>query len=283
MKAYLIYNTFEAERNKNYIGFYFEECEKRNIELTLLLEEELTLAVIESKQMLLSNREPLMRPDFIICRTMNPILSWQLEQMNIPVFNNSAVSSICNDKMKTYAYAASLGVRIPDTFYNLDLSVYSPYPLVIKPTCGKGGKNVFMLKSYEDYLSARDALGRQPYVVQHPVSDLGKDLRVYVIGKEIVTAMLRTSYHDFRSNFCLGGEASVYDLHDAERAIIQKVIDGFDFGFVGIDFMFHNYQLVLNEIEDVVGARMVYSKTDINIVGKYLDHILSWMKAHHPF
>lgn len=280
MKAYLIYNTFEAERNKNYIGFYFEECEKRNIELTLLLEEELTLAVIESELMLLSNQEPLAHPDFVICRTMNPMLSWQLEQMGIPVFNNSKVSTICNDKMKTYAYAASLGVRIPDTFYNLDLSVYSPYPLVIKPACGKGGKNVFLLKSYEDYLSARDAIGNQPYVIQRPVSELGKDLRVYVIGNEIVTAMLRTSYQDFRSNFCLGGEASVYELKNEERAIVQKVIGGFDFGFVGIDFMFHNYQLVLNEIEDVVGARMVYSKTNLNVVGKYLDYILSSIAQH---
>ena len=37
--------------------------------------------------------------------------------------------------------------------------------------------------------------------------------------------------------------------------------------------------MVFNEIEDVVGARMLYSKTDINIVSLYLDFILNEIKA----
>lgn len=281
MNAYLIYNKFESERNKNYIGFYFEECKRRGIFLTLLLEEELAIAVLDSRLTLLSDGNPIPNPDFAICRTINPILSWQLELLGIPVFNNSLVSSICNDKMKTYSYVSSLGIPVPDTFYNHDLSIYSPYPLVIKPVNGKGGKNVFLLRSYEDYLSARDQIGSSPYVVQRVVSDIGKDLRVYVIGKKIITSILRTSYSDFRSNFCLGGEATLYELKEAERTMIQRVVNGFDFGYVGIDFMFQNGQLIFNEIEDVVGARMVYEKTDINIVSLYLDHILETLRTRH--
>ena len=33
--------------------------------------------------------------------------------------------------------------------------------------------------------------------------------------------------------------------------------------------------LYFNEIEDVVGARMIYAKTNINVVSEYLDFILS--------
>ena len=60
----------------------------------------------------------------------------------------------------------------------------------------------------------------------------------------------------------------------------------FDFSLVGIDFVFHRGKMVFNEIEDVVGARMLYSKTDINIVSLYLDFILSLIHIfykHYPY
>ena len=52
------------------------------------------------------------------------------------------------------------------------------------------------------------------------------------------------------------------------------MIRHFDFGLVGIDFLFKNNQLILNEIEDVVGCRMVYTYTDIDIAQLYIDYIL---------
>lgn len=86
--------------------------------------------------------------------------------------------------------------------------------------------------------------------------------------------MLRISDKDFRSNFCLGGMAEVYNLSDEEVEKVEKVIRLFDFDFVGIDFIFNNGKMVFNEIEDVVGSRMVYTYTNIDIVEMYVDYIL---------
>ena len=47
--------------------------------------------------------------------------------------------------------------------------------------------------------------------------------KVYVIGGKIITAMLRISDKDFRSNFCLGGRAEVYNLSDEEREKVGKL------------------------------------------------------------
>ena len=54
----------------------------------------------------------------------------------------------------------------------------------------------------------------------------------------------------------------------------------FDIGLAGIDFLIgDNGELIFNEVEDVVGARMLYQCVpDINLVGKYLDYILSRIK-----
>ena len=43
--------------------------------------------------------------------------------------------------------------------------------------------------------------------------------------------------------------------------------------YYGIDFVFDGGQPVFNEIEDTVGARMVYSVTDIDILDLYCDYI----------
>ena len=42
--------------------------------------------------------------------------------------------------------------------------------------------------------------------------------------------------------------------------------------------MFDNGKIILNEIENVVGARMVYSKTNINIVEMLMKYIDSTIK-----
>lgn len=112
-------------------------------------------------------------------------------------------------------------------------------------------------------------------VVQRLASEKGKDLRVYVIGNEIVAGMLRTSDTDFRSNFSLGGHAQVHALTEEEETLVRKIMRYFSFGLVGIDLIYDNGHPVLNEIEDVVGARMLYAHTDINLVGRYIDYIIS--------
>lgn len=55
---------------------------------------------------------------------------------------------------------------------------------------------------------------------------------------------------------------------------IHDIMEVFDFGLVGIDFIFHRGSLVFNEIEDAVGTRMLYTG-GLDIVPDYLDFILS--------
>lgn len=276
MNAWLIYDQFEAERNKHYIQMYFDECSKRGIQLRLLISEDLTIGIRENKCSVMYLYEKLPAPHFVICRTIRPLLTKHLEIMGIPVFNNYFVSSVCNDKQKTYQYVSQANIRMMDSiFTNTDYTGEITYPVVVKPSNGKGGKNVFLVRNSEEYHHAVKAMSGTDIIIQKPAGDLGRDLRVYVIGKRIIASILRVSQTDFRSNYCLGGSAELYDLSHQEKSIIDKVIEMFDFGLVGIDFIFDQGQLVFNEIEDVVGSRMIYAKTDINIVSEYLEYILT--------
>ena len=101
---------------------------------------------------------------------------------------------------------------------------------------------------------------------------------MYVIGKKIVAAVKRTPKEGFKSNFSLGGKVEPFELSETQRDIVEKVLDVFDFGLAGIDFFCYGNEFVLNEIEDVVGARMLYQCfPDVDLLGQYFSFILDKM------
>jgi len=136
------------------------------------------------------------------------------------------------------------------------------------------------INNYKDSLhlnsnNIMEGIGSSDVVVQPLTGNTHQDLRVYVIGKEILAGVLRTAKEGFKSNYSLGGDASLYKLTGDEKRIVNKVINQFDFGLVGIDFIIgDDGELIFNEIEDVVGSRMLYQCSNINIVELYLKFII---------
>ena len=96
---------------------------------------------------------------------------------------------------------------------------------------------------------------------------------MWLIGGEIICSILRESKTDFRSNFCLGGSATPYTLSKEETALVMKIQSLIKYDYIGIDFVFDKGRAVFNEIEDSVGARMVYTCTNTDILSLYCDYI----------
>jgi len=288
LNGWLIYSIPEAERNRRNISFYLEESAKIGIKIDVLYREYIKIGVGQGVLMLKYNGEAKTLPDFVICRTIDPALSRQLEMLGIPVFNSSFVAEVTGDKARTYQYLAGKNIPMPDTLFvkpweAVPTFTAEKFPLVAKPCCGRGGYAVELIHSQqrlEEYAAERKNNG-EDFVLQRPAAMSGRDLRVYVIGKEPIAAMLRiSSGEDIRANFCLGGEAKRYNLTGCELALVERIASQFDFGLVGVDFLFDSDgSLMLNEIEDVVGARMIYTYTDINLVGRYLEYIVKRLKG----
>ncbi|MBR3692804.1 MAG: ATP-grasp domain-containing protein [Clostridia bacterium] len=271
MTGWLIYDAFEAERNRAYIESYFASAKKRGVDLSLLLLEDMCW----EPELLVSGHVRKL-PDFVICRRPVPSLSEKLESLGVPVFNNSRISRICNNKYLTSRTVAGLGVPVAEEYWHgCGLPACPPeLPCVAKPVDGHGGQGVFLCRDAAEYAAAAESLAGRECVLQRPVSDLGRDLRVYMLGCEPVAACLRISDTDFRSNFCLGGRAELHTLTAEERDYVLRIAAEFDFGLAGIDFIYDGGRPVFNEIEDVVGARMLYALTDIDIADRYLAFIL---------
>ena len=269
MKCWLLYNHSDAQKNKYYIDMYFEQCRCRNIDIMLIICDNAVFFTESGILKLKYENSAYDIPDFAVNRTRDFRISKILEDFGVKVFNNSYVTQICNDKMLTISLMAKNGIPVCDTALN---GFIFKEPFVIKSLDGHGGNEVFLSENENTTKNFISKIGK-PFLTQKKVSDVGKDLRVYVIGKEIIASMLRTNKNDFRSNFSLGGNAEIYTLSSEEKFLVKKIINFFDFGLVGIDFIFDRGKIILNEIEDVVGARMLYQNTDVDIVSLYFDYI----------
>ena len=201
--------------------------------------------------------------EFVINRTNDYKIAERFEKRGIRVFNPSEFSRLANDKQACYDFMEKNGIRIMQTRYK-------GIPFVKKPRNSHGGAGVEMCFKESEYDENK--------VCQKPASDLGRDLRVWVIGGEIIASMLRVSKTDFRSNFCLGGEAYEYTLSEKEKNEVKKIISLVKGDYFGVDFVFDGGEIVFNELEDAVGARMLYEKTDIDILKLYTKYIKRQLK-----
>lgn len=271
MNWWILYEKEDYLKNKEYVNLYFRECEKYGIPLTLVLKEELGLVIKNSETEFYIKEERCPKPTLVINRSRDYFLAKHFEMARVEVWNDSFVTLIGNDKALAYSYAVQKGIPVLNSFYGNVAP--EEYPYVLKSLNGHGGAEVFLIQN-PDALTQMDFLQKKNFLCQEFAEEPGKDVRVYVVGNRIVKAMLRTNENDFKSNYSLGGKVAEYELNPEEEALVNKVIGGLNIGLAGIDFVFHQGMLYFNEIEDVVGARMLYANTDIDIVAEYVSYLV---------
>ncbi|WP_226376848.1 ATP-grasp domain-containing protein [Oceanobacillus halotolerans] len=277
--GWLIYRKEDAKQNEGFIQWFMDEASAIDISIELVYREQVQIGIMNQKLSILKDGESTSFPNFAIVRTIDPLLSSHLENIGITVYNSSYVASICNHKAMTHQEVMKLHIPMVNTIFTTKdtISPAAPpieYPFVIKDVHSRGGKHVFYVNNERVLKESLMKITSQDILIQDCKVQLGKDVRVFVIGKEIIAAVLRESQTDFRANFKLGGQASIYHLSSSEKQMIQKIVKHFDFGMVGIDFLInHDGTLLFNEIEDVVGSRTLSAVSDINIVKQYLHYI----------
>lgn len=278
MLGWLIYKEKDINRNQSYIEWFIHEGHKQHITIELIAHEQLTLGIEKGKKIILKDGKIVRLPDFVIVRTIEPLLQQFFEAKQVRSFNSYSVANMTNDKRLTYLEIAKLHIPIvPTYFYTKDTlpkEAPIPFPFVVKEATGRGGKQVYFVSNEIEWTDIKCKVTSEHIIVQDANVQLGKDLRVFIIGKQIIAAVLRENKHDFRANYSLGGSAQLYKLSATEEKMIQRIVEAFDFSLVGIDFlMSHRGELLFNEIEDVVGSRILSAVSEINLLEKFVTYI----------
>ncbi len=301
MKAYLVYQREEAEKNKRFLELFREAGKEFGIDFSYVSRED-----YRQKDL----------PDFVLNRTRDAKVSRWYEQEQVPVFHSSGITEIGNHKGKTLEF---LRKRLPrevlqrkwapetiflpkerlvewqtaialgnlDALYELDQFWKQQMPFVIKSVDGHGGSEVMAIwppekaerfDGFAEYCNQiygkLDIIVGKDCILQEMIPSDSRDVRVYILGNQIYLGMMRQGQGDFRSNASLGGHTEVYPLSDRERMFVELFLQAFQgevLGLAGLDFILtRDGRLVFNELEEMVGCRMLYQKTDRNIVRDYV-------------
>lgn len=296
--AYIIYYDEEAKKNSGFIDMLKSECRKYDIAIEYISFEKVNL-MSES-----SFENKFKKIFFVINRTREYKLSLRFEKINVKVFHSSKITELGNNKYKTYCYlkeyfernknepqgewiAHTVLVKADDL--NNVLNDYIGKDYVIKSVDGHGGSQVFSLNDdgtkHGSYRKNRDneknniykALQGHDCVLQKRIDSDSNDIRVYIVFGKIYAAVLRHGNDGFKSNFSLGGSVEEYFPDEEQKKIIEKFIEAFgaeQLSMAGIDFILtRDGNLIFNELEEMVGSRMLYNCSKHDIVREYVEQI----------
>jgi len=256
----LLYETQDAKRNRGFIAELQRFGDFDLIEWDDWSDEGLTR--------LADN----LAGELVVFRARRPKAARFLKDQGIHLVNRAEVNRIANDKWKSFELFMLLGVPTIPSYRQAP-----EYPCVVKTMDGHGGDEVWLLQSAEDIPNTNSSLLFQP-VVAHQA-----DIRVFVIGTEIVGAVKRISNDSFKANYSLGASIEKYVLTAAQEKDVLRIARAINSDYVGIDFLLlEDGQHVFNEIEDPVGARSFYETHVENIAELFVEHIRK-MGKHAPF
>lgn len=209
-----------------------------------------------------------------------------LEAMGYRVVNSYKCQEVCGDKLKTTIALKKAGLPLPKTHLALscDAAMKSleklGYPSVTKPLIGSWGRLVSILNdpaSAKAILETRETLGdtiHKVYYLQEYVNHNSRDLRVFVVGDEVVAAMYRyTIPGDWRSNATIGGKTEVCNVTDEIEEIALRAARATFSEIAGVDLLEGDKGLFLNEVNHNPGFQHIAATTKVDIAGKIIDYL----------
>ena len=188
-----------------------------------------------------------------------------LEFLNVPVINSFEVANNCGNKMITSLLLKKHNVPTPKTYFTFSSEAALEnlekigYPVVIKPVVGSWGRGVMPLKDRDtaDAIIEVRELNDGPldriYYLQEMVNRPPRDIRVIVVGDQVVAAMYRTSSGSFKTNIAVGGEPVACEITKELEDVCMKAAKAVGGGILGVDVMEDKKRgLVVHEVNNTV-------------------------------
>ncbi|MBQ9914876.1 MAG: RimK family alpha-L-glutamate ligase, partial [Clostridia bacterium] len=213
--GYLVVNHFlQTEKFTELYRRFCRSAQKRGIQLLVKTGAEL---LQDGRDFLLEKGS---LPEFVLFWDKDVRLAYALENMGIRLFNSTKAIFLCDDKSMTHLALAGQvpmpktlcapltypGVGYGEADFVKEAVKTLGLPLVIKECFGSFGAQVYLIKTEEEAIEKAKSLAGVPFIMQEYVaSSHGCDLRLQVVGNEVVCAMLRKNEQDFRANVSNGG------------------------------------------------------------------------------
>lgn len=271
----------ESEKFKNLYKLLFDAFDKRGVSLTIKRAQDISLEV---------GKEIKEKPEFAIFWDKDIYLAERLEAQGIRLFNSSRAINLCDNKILMYQELIKHQIRIPrtlvapKTFEGLgykDLAFVKEagkelgWPLVIKEAYGSFGEQVYLANDMDEAEKIITAIGYHDFLMQEFIaSSKGKDVRINVIGEQVIASMLRENKNDFRSNISNGGKGVNFSPNQDYIDLAIKAVKALGLDFAGVDVLFGEDGPIICEVNSNPQFASTLSATGINLADFIADYIL---------
>lgn len=305
--AWLVVNAFLNSNKFNEINEWLvKSAKKKNICLEVITNAEL-LPILDGS---LAGRSTInqkeknhsiwndsfldsIKPDFILFWDKDIRLARILEQMGYSVFNSSKAIEICDDKSYTHLILDYAGVPMPRTiiapmtFTNIGYNNHDfleniaknfKFPIVVKECFGSFGQQVYLVHDKKELENCVTQIGAKPMLFQEFIeTSFAKDIRLQVVGNQVITAMYRYSDNgDFRANITNGGKMKPYSPTAKEVDLALKACNAIGLDFAGVDILFGaNDEPLVCEVNSNAHFKNIYDCTNIDVADAIFDDILT--------
>lgn len=233
-------------------------------------------------------------PDFVLFWDKDILLAKYLESISIPVFNCSEGIEICDDKRKTYMALKGGGIPtpysliVPMTYENIgyrNISLWDnmgvgntiAYPLILKEAFGSFGEQVYRVDNREELCKMIQKLDGKPLMIQENIeSSYGQDLRLQVVGNQVIAAMRRYSENDFRANITAGGKMEAYQPDEKACTLAIEACKAVKCDFAGVDLLFgKDGEYLVCEVNSNAHFKNLLDCTGINAAEYIIKYIVN--------
>ena len=217
----------------------------------------------------------------------------QFESMDIRVLNAAEPIKRSRDKLLASQLFVRHGLSMPVTGFAsspLDtkdlIKMVGGAPLILKLLEGAQGRGVVLAetqKAAESVINAMKSLNANLLVQEFIKEAGGKDLRCFVIGNKVVSAIERTAaVGDFRSNIHQGGSAQAVRIRPEERKLAVAATRALGLDVAGVDIIRSERGPLLLEVNSSPGLEGIETATGKDLAGQMIQEVerkLGWVRS----
>jgi ribosomal protein S6--L-glutamate ligase len=194
----------------------------------------------------------------------------------------SSALLLARNKFSCLQVLAANGVGVPKTllptsntmaYHSLDHLKGPPY--IIKMARGTHGMGVLKANNKADAVHLLDSLHelKGMVVLQEYIRESsGRDVRIIVVGDEVVATMERKSEgDDFRSNLHLGGSSRVIQISQEEEKTAIRAVKLMGLEVAGVDILQSNRGPLVLEVNASPGLEGIEKTTGVDISSKIIE------------
>jgi RimK family alpha-L-glutamate ligase len=209
----------------------------------------------------------------------------RLENLGVRVVNSARTIERTADKYYTSSLLEDAGIPTPHTMVTerFDEAMEAFQELgdaVVKPLFGSEGRGMVRVCDEDAAYRVFRALelGRYIFYLQEFIPHANWDIRTFVIGGEVVAAMVRRA-EDWKTNVAKGARVESLELSEEAAELIREIslraADVLETEYAGVDILkAEGGGYYVTEVNGIPGWKGLQKTTEVDIGGRVVEHVM---------